>query len=56
MDTHEFVPWIEQCVYQIGRSTTDWSRSGEATHVLDALAAAETCVELLRELKRRVDG
>jgi hypothetical protein len=52
--TPELAPWVEQCLYQIGRSLADWSRDGAPEHVLDAVGAAEIALEILQEIRRRV--
>jgi hypothetical protein len=54
LPTSEFTPWIEQCLYTIGRSVLEYNRDLMRTELLDeAAAASEVCTELIEELKRR---
>ncbi|HET7110241.1 MAG TPA: hypothetical protein VFI41_05180 [Gemmatimonadales bacterium] len=54
--THELPPQVEHCLYLIGRSLVDFGRDGAPEHVLEALSAAEVSVEILKELRRRVES
>lgn len=54
LETHEFTPWIEQCLYTIGRSLTEYNRDIARTELIDeAIASSEICTALLAELKER---
>jgi hypothetical protein len=55
LSTPELPPQVEHCLYIIGKSLADFGHDGSPEHVLDALGAAEISVEILRELKRRME-
>jgi hypothetical protein len=49
----EFVPWIEQCLFQIGNHMTLWGRDGVGYHLDEALMASKTATVLIQELLAR---
>lgn len=54
LTTPEFTPWIEQCLYTIGRSVIEYEREPTRVELLEeALGASQVCTELIEELKRR---
>ena len=54
LPTPELAPWVEQCLYRIGKDLVDYAHEGEPAFVLDALREAELTVEILQEFRRRV--
>lgn len=57
LQTHELTGWVESCLYQTGRSLSEFNHDPARIEALDeALGAAEVCVEILREYRRRVEA
>lgn len=55
LQTHELPPQVEHCLYIIGKNLADFGHDGDPVHVLEALSAAEISVEILQEIKRRLE-
>jgi hypothetical protein len=55
LSTHELPPQVEHCLFVIGKNLADFGHDGDPVHVLEAQNAAEIAVEILTELRRRVE-
>lgn len=54
LQTHDLVPWAEQCLYAVGRCLSEWSRDTSRTEaLLEAVEGSEALQVVMKELQRR---
>lgn len=57
LQTHDLVPWADQCLYAVGRCLSEWSKDAGRLELLDeAKEGAEALQIIVTELQRRAEA
>lgn len=53
LPTEDLIAWAETCLYETGRSFSEYRKSGEDTFLQEAASAASILMEITAEAQRR---